>query len=207
MASDEILARLLAGRDAPSVLEKEADFEAIYARVDTTRARRGRRWAWFGGIAAAAALALVALPWTTRPDDGFQARGSGAGERFAVTCVGATEAKGACHPGDRLVLELEPSPERHFFALFLQRPDGALVWYFPSANGTMPDVSQQHLGAPWQETALLPTEGPVGTQVLFGIFAPEPLDRAALKQVLGDALEGDADVRVVRLPLVLEQSP
>jgi hypothetical protein len=206
---DEQLARLLAGRDQPSVLEKEAAFEVIYARV-ADRGRPAQRWRWALALAAAAAVLLM---WV-RPhtDEGFRARGVQLAERFTISCLpahGAPEldAQASCTPGNRLVLQLEPSAERHFFALFMRRSDGAIVWYFPSESEPMPDIAGEHVGGVWGRSALLAEGSPPGTYTVFAVFAPRPLSRAALKAALGDDLRGDGTLHVVSRQLDVEAQP
>ena len=48
-------ARLLSGRDKPSVLEREAMFEAVWQEVKPRKAQRQWQWVWAAAIGAAAA--------------------------------------------------------------------------------------------------------------------------------------------------------
>jgi hypothetical protein len=211
---DEQLARLLAGRDQPSVLEKEAAFEAIYARVNS-RGRVAQRWPWLATLAAAAAVLLVwgRLPSDSAPAaDAFRARGGPPAEHFALSClphqaVPALDAQAPCVPGGRIVLQLEPSAEHHFFALFARRPDGAIVWYFPSESEPMPDVTGERVGRLWPKSALLAESSPPGTYTVFAVFAPQPLSRAELKASLGDDLRGDGALHVLSRELEVEAQP
>lgn len=211
---DEQLARLLAGRDQPSVLEKEAAFEVIYARV-ADRGRPAQRWPWALALAAAAAVLLMLVrPHTDSAPlaEEFRARGVQLAERFTISCLpahGAPEldVQASCIPGDRLAFQLEPSAERHFFALFMRRSDGAIVWYFPSESEPMPDIAGEHAGSVWGKSALLAEASPPGTYTLFAVFAPRPLSRAALKAALGDDLRGDGTLHVVSRQLDVEAQP
>jgi hypothetical protein len=211
---DEQLARLLSGRDQPSVLEKEAAFAAIYARV-ADRGRPAQRWPWALALSAAAAGLLM---WGRFQSDSaptaeeFRARGVQAAERFAISCypvhgAPALDAQTSCAPGSRLALQLEPSAENHYLALFVRRSDGAIVWYFPSESEPMPDVAGEHLGSVWQKSALLAESSPPGTYTVFAVFAPRPLSRAVLKAALGDDLRGDGTLHVVSRELDVEAQP
>lgn len=201
---DEQLARLLSGRNEPSVLQKEREFEQVMRDVGPGGVqRRGRVVAGLATAAAAAALLWTMTPLDSAPpEDQWTVRGATDQGRFEIHCKGAGPR---CQAGATLLFEVHPSDDAPHFAAFAQRDDGTVIWYMPSPEGRSPAVDTQ--------TPLLPTgivlgpEHPPGVYTVYGAFSAGGLTRQELKHHLGDDLGGDAQVRVVRKTMTVEGRP
>jgi hypothetical protein len=178
--------RLLAGRDEPTVVEKEA----LWERLDApSRARRRWRWLGAGGlamVAATAALLLFVFPpgGLIGPNDEFAVRG---GERalVRVTCLeGAAPAP--CGPGAILALELKPPEGRRHLAAYL---DGETVVWLTDAE------VPAELG-PLPEGFRLPDDLDVARTKVVAVFSAAPIPREELEE----KLRTDA-VTVIERPL------
>lgn len=185
---DSELARLLAGRDGPSVLDKEAVFEGVMAGV-APPPRRRRWWALVAPLAAAAALALalVARPGAD-PGPEFGMKGPG-GANLALTCVRG-QAPAACAPGTTLLFDVTPAPARPFFAAFGRRADGQGVWLWPEAGARSAEVRGL------TKRGFLLEAG--GVVEVYGLFTAAPMSRDELQAGLADGLESTDVVTVVR---------
>jgi hypothetical protein len=72
------------------------------------------------------------------------------------------------------------------------------VWYWPGPEGkSLPVIAFADKRAP-HTAVMLDRMHPPGDYEVFGVFSRQPLDRARLKQVLGDDLRGDGSVQIVR---------
>lgn len=205
---DKLPARLLSGRDEPSVLEQEAIFERVMQGVaPPARASVGARSrrAWPIALAAAAALLLWRpLRGSLEKPDELVARGGG---ESATLVVGCSDARGAvpCAPGMKVSLQLTPPSGRNYFALLAQRPDGKLVWYYPKPAETTPLLDAKLPLYP--EAPLLADDAPAGSYRWLAVFSHEPLTREELKTRLKDDLSGDASVTLIRRTLLVEVRP
>ena len=124
---DPLLGRLLAGKDTPSVLEREALWARIESdlepEVQTARAPWLFRWLpIFGGGLAVAAMVLVLV----LPKDEFTARGGDA-PTVRISCVDA------CVPGATLVLDVQAPKARPNVAAYLESTS-EIVWLIPTAS-------------------------------------------------------------------------
>lgn len=205
-----LAARLLSGRDEPSVLEQEAILEQVLRRVEPPRARARSIW----GAAALVAAAACALLWssvrTPSGDTGELAVRGGEGAHagsFAIACLGPNGAQSRCLPGMKLSLELQPPSGRPFFALLARRPDGAMIWYFPKPDAPMPFLGAQQAGAPWSEAPVLERAAPAGSYTWYGVFAERALSRSELRAALGDDLHGGTELTVLERTTQLEREP
>jgi hypothetical protein len=198
---DEELARLLSGRDGPSVLEQEAGFERLLGKLG--RRPAPVRWRlWLPGVAALAAAAAAVLLMVREPAPELVARGGQAREpALSVLCV-EHGAAGRCPSGGRLAFVAEPGGF-DYLALFARRGDGLVIWYFPSADGQSVPLADRS-GKPLSHGIKLGEDQPPGSYELVGVFSRRPLTRAAIKRELGAALESGAQHRVVRQTLIVE---
>lgn len=190
----QTLGRLLSGKEGPSVLEKEAVFEAAFAQVEPTP-QGGRvwgRWLALAGAVAAAAVFLVVKP----PGDGFQSRGPGK-PAFAVRCL-REGVKAACAPGAKLLFEVQSDKPR-FFSAFSVRPDGAAIWYLPSANEKAQPVEPGEARV-LKRGYVLGQDHPLGDYKMYGLFTESPMSKKALKAELSQRLESTERVQVVTVP-------
>jgi hypothetical protein len=202
---DQELARLLSGRDGPSVLEQEAGFERVLQKLD--RGRAPLHWGfWLPITGAAAALAAVVLTlFAPEPASELAARGGGdRAPALQALCV-ESGAAGRCASGDRLAFVAEAEGYA-YLALFARRSDGLVIWYFPSADGQSVPIADQ-AGKPLQLGAKLGEDQPPGSYELVGVFSRSPLTRAAIKRDLDDRLQSAAGHRVVRQALIVERTP
>ena len=191
---EELAARLLSGRNSPSILQKEALFARIHAEATPSLLLARWKRASFG-IAAALSIAAGLALWARTPE--FAARGGGPSSEpaFRVQCF---ESEGtSCRSGHALAFEFAPQAQAQYFAAFARRSDGAVVWYFPTPDGLSLPVAQT--GSLMLDHAVqLGAEQPPGHYEIFGVFSAEPLSRARIKSALGEDLRGTQGVRVVR---------
>lgn len=195
--SDRRLGRLLAGRDQPSVLEREAAFDQIVEAV--APAPRSAWWpkvAIAFGASAALAAAFVLVPRT----DEFGTKGPGAAS-FRVHCVKASKPA-PCTPNSKLLVQVTAPTKRPHFGLLAVRSDETAIWYMPEETGVTSKV------APGAEVLLRDgfvlngAQHPPGSYVVHGIFSAKPLDRAAIRSAFDDPPD---DVELVQRPLTIEQ--
>jgi hypothetical protein len=213
--TDRELARLLSGRDEPSVLEKEALFERIMTRVAPVR--QAKRWPWLGpSLAAAGAAAALVAVLVVRSDRGGEAEGSGeflprgnlghstAGHGgFELACV-ADGQPSSCQVGAKLTFWVSATPQTSHFASFGRRQDGAIVWYVPDPGGRSARVARATSPVLLDTAFVLDETHGAGTITVFGVFSAEPLSRAEIKSALGPDLRGDGSVSVVVRTLEVE---
>jgi hypothetical protein len=197
---ERTVARLLSGRNAPSVLEKEQLFERIYARV----APAPRRAVWYRlGLAAAGAAVLVGALWLrVRPaplaqSQEFAARGAQleATESFRLLCSGV--ALTSCKSGSTLGFELFGLSVPRYFAAFARRGDGPVIWYTPSPEGVTAGVAPSASAVLLEQGVSLGSEHAPGQYLVYGVFSSESLSRAQIKAALGQDLRGRAGMNVV----------
>lgn len=198
---DRQLERLLSGRDAPSVSEREELFERIYAQTEAGR----RRWlapALGAALASAAAVVLMFMQLRSPADAEFRARGSGLamGPELTLACTeGVT-----CRPGDKLSLAVHAhahATESTYFSAFARRFDGVVIWYFPEPMGASQALPSGGARAVLDRAVLLGPEHLPGRYEVFGVFTRRPFTRAELKLALGDDLAGSAEASVLRRSL------
>jgi hypothetical protein len=188
---EETIARLIQGRDEPSILARERLFERIYQETAPRPTRQ--RLGWALGLSLAAVAGAVAL-YLRPPSSEFAARGGGAFESaFQPRCI-----EGPCRSGNKLVFEMGPLATGRHFAAFARRHDGTIVWYFPAADEKSIALSTSETPQLLQRAITLGPEHSPGRYELFGVFSERPLSRAELKVALGDELRGGPGVRVVR---------
>lgn len=184
------LARLLAGRDEPSVLETEALFDRIAEDVAPRPWwRRPIAWGALSGLATATAAVFLVMS----PGDEFGTRG-GAQAVLQPHCV-VDEATAPCAFGAKLLFDARPPDGEPHFAALAKRPDGTVIWYLPG-----PEDTSKPLAA---ETAVVPTairlgeEHPPGTYAVFGVFTKDALTREEIEARVGAQLESSPGVTVV----------
>lgn len=172
---DILLNRLLAGRDEPSVVEREA----LWARIEAdVRAARPKRL-WFGGFGLMA-VAAAALYVFYAPDPQFGVRG---GDRatLELSCL-RDDVPSACAPGATLVLAVGVPESKPYVSAFLERPDRTIEWISPA-----PGERSAPLDASKTIGVLLRDEHPPGESVAVLVFTPGPVSREAVKR----GLEGE----------------
>jgi len=203
---DQDLARLLSGRDGPSVLEQEADLERVMQRLD--RGRAPVRWGfWLPATAALTAVAAAFVLLVKEPEaDQLTARGGQAeAPALQVICVEHGVA-GRCPSGGRLAFVAAPSSRYRYLGLFARRSDGLVIWYFPSADGQSVPIADRS-GEPLRRGIKLSDDQPPGRYEIIGVFSDGPLSRAEIKRELGAELQSGLHHRVVRQSFVVEPQP
>lgn len=91
-------------------------------------------------LPAAAVLALLLrTPELPAPESApeFEARGGGAPVLRALC---PERPFGECRIGDRLIFEIEGASGPGFFAAYAQCASGERIWYFPAADGSLPEI-------------------------------------------------------------------
>jgi hypothetical protein len=185
-ASRPLINRLLSGREGLSAPDKEEVLAAVLSHAAPKRAW----WStpWFRGVALAGAFASVALAivWV-RPADEFTPRGAPA-TSFDLSCL-SNGVAGPCRDGSTVAFRVETPAPVFFSALTVT--DGETRWYFH-------DVETR--GGVLERAPVLSGQ-PAGAVVVIGVFAPAPLDKAALRERLE---RGDTSLTVVRRTLVVQ---
>lgn len=205
---DEIMSRLLSGRDGLSRANKEVILDGVLDTLSTQASERRRSmWGLLIGIGAAVAAAVLIVPQVYVSEltegQGFSARGKTSGPVLTVLCA-ADRVAGSCASGSELLFEVANADEYNSVALFSFRPDGAVLWYAPAQLG---DRSRAVALA---GTTLLPVrahlgaEHPAGEYEVVAVFSHEALSRAEI-QAAYDSVEqrGDRGPRVVVRTVVL----
>ena len=198
---DRDLARLLSGRNEPSVLEKEAMFEQIMR--DVRPQRRRARWIWAAPALACAAAAMLVL-WPRAGRDEFAARGGAERQpTLRVVCVGTGSAT-ECPVGGLLAFEVDPRPFR-YVALLARGGDGRTVWYFPAAEAR--SLSVDGHAALLRRGVRLGESQPPGRYEILLMSSREPLTRAEIKAMLGAESSDASRVRVARQTFDVRAAP
>lgn len=172
-AKKETLARLLSGRNEPSVLEKEALLERVHRSSDEGSVPK-TWWAggFFGGLAAAAVLTLAV--WSSEPSGapgGFTAKGA-AGPVARVVCTTKP-----CRAGSTVLIDVSPPLDATYLGAFLQRSDGVVAWILP-----LPGSETASVGPGRLDTAVrLAKEDPAGVYTLWTFFSKAPVTRAEIE--------------------------
>ncbi len=199
------LARLLSGRNRPSVLEKEAAFEQVMARMP----KRPSRWLRGVGLSTAGALAAALMVWLSSSRHATElgelaARGAATTvpNSFELVC-GLRKAAGHCVQGDKLGFVVH-APADRFFAAFARRSDGTVLWYWPALAGkSIPASALAALNAS-SDAVLLDSAHVAGRYTIFGVFSTRPLGREAIQSALGADLSGRVGIEVVQRALSVE---
>lgn len=171
------MSRLLAGRDRPSIVEKEAMFDAVMRGIAP---RRRVRWPLGLGIAipALAAIVLVAtqLGRTTPRASELASRGTTSDlAALAVSC-------GACTSADRLVFDLHGTLGYRYFAAFSRRADGTVLWYFPATpTSSSVDLATQPSSGLLGVGITMGDAHPAGAYRVYGVFSHVALGRNEIR--------------------------
>ncbi len=170
----DLMARLLSGRDRSSRLEKEAIFQAVVeALPEHKQPRRWLKAALAGGALVSSTAIMIVL--FTPLDPPFQTRGEDA--NFHVFCEehGKTSP---CKQGSRLHFDVTPPHAHTFFAAFSERPDGTVIWYFPSSAKGPGLNLKRHSRQGLLDTGIqLGPEHTPGRYRVYGYFSKTPLSR------------------------------
>jgi hypothetical protein len=172
--------------------EKDEILEAVLAR--TAPPRSTRRFALGGFLAACgvAALLFMLRPGSIRRGE-LVARGTAVSSpNFTPFCT----AGSICRSGARLAFQVEGAGRR-YFAAYARRPDGAIVWYFPSEpDGVSRDLAARPAsGGVLSEGIQLSDDHPPGRYEVFGVFSTRPLTRDEIKA----STTGDRGVESIAL--------
>jgi hypothetical protein len=140
---DETLHTLLA-RGRLSGAQRERILDRVLEQHAPPQ-RRFRRWAVMAAVAlpaaAAVVLALGLREGTVGPDanrEWLVPKGSTPGVQLEARCP--ERAPGTCRHGDRLIFSADGVKRDAFLAAFAVCGSGERIWYFPSADGTMPSI-------------------------------------------------------------------
>lgn len=195
MDHDPELARLLSGRNEPSVLEKERILEQVLSR--TAPPSRARWWA-AAFATAALGMALLAVP----SDPEFTHRGAEEQALFELRCVQEGVPSARCHPGQTLVFDVEPGAR--YFGAFARREDDVILWYFPAeGEGSLPLADTAAQGT-LERAVVLGADHPPGTYEVYGVFTDAPWSRDQIREAMDDDLRSARGAVVVRRELKVE---
>lgn len=231
--TDAELARLLSGRNALSVLEREQLCERIVEHVSP------RQSSWFhhfpklgvGGlsVAAAAAVGLLALRAVLEVPAAEEAVSTRAGRAELPSAASAASqlpadnytARGAaltptldlvcigpsgtgrCATGKKLAFSVRGSAEWKHFAAFAQTADGTIYWYFPSVTGVGIELGAE--SATLLDRAVVLGDEAGGAVTVYGVFSKAPLTRDGIKRAMGADLRGDGTISIVKRQLYIEE--
>lgn len=214
------LARLLAGRNEPSILEKEAHWEDLRRRIPGSPSAASWHAALLGGLlsltAATAVFVLVAKPGVrlggraaSSVENEFASRGSvhAGSPQVRLSCVdSATEREVPCAVGGTLVFEYTELPDSaKFHAAFARASDGVILWYFPGASQRSLEVDRAS-GVQKRAVSLGAPHAP-GTYDVYSVFSREPLTRDQIKGSLGQNWASNESLVVVKRRIVLREHP
>ncbi|MEO0814745.1 MAG: hypothetical protein AAFY60_17920, partial [Myxococcota bacterium] len=164
---DILVARLLSGRDEPSVLEREA----LWSRLDKTLRAGARRRFGFGAFAVLAVAGAAA--WLLyAPDPEFGIRGGDRGA-LALSCL-VDEKPASCRAGATLVLSLGAPESKPFVSAFLEHPDGAIVWITP-------EETRKSRPVPESGALGVRLSAPAGMNRAVVVFTSEAIGREGIK--------------------------
>jgi hypothetical protein len=172
---------LLAKQDRLSSVEKDEILDAVLA--GSAPAKQRLRW-WFGLVPAAAiALLVLVAPWRSERAD-LAARGGGQPfASFRPIC------SGECVTGQKITFDLQGTTGYRYFAAFSKRPDGTVLWYFPSSDAaTSVDLVAQPTGGLLDQSIVIGDDHPAGAYRVYGVFSREPLTRAQIRTAFDESL-------------------
>jgi hypothetical protein len=146
---------------------------------------------------------VVVVPRGSGPaEPELAARGGGDVTAFEPTCPGAPAA--GCRTGDKLLFDVHGTSGYRYFAAFSRRPDGTIVWYFPTSDGTSLDLSTHQRSGVVDQGVVLGAEHPAGRYQIYGVFSRTPLTRQAIRDRFDEAAHhAGPDTRVVTRELVV----
>lgn len=223
MIQNQQLARLLSGRDEPSVLEKEEHFRQLLQRLPSQSSsvagsRLARLLVALGGLslagAAAGAFLLLRSHSTdsqdTFPNAGeFASRGATHAQAEAgnasvrLTCIDAQGKQLGCAIGRTLLFEFDAIPNEYaFFSAFAQAPDGTTLWYYPDADGQSPALERSN--ALQKRAIRLEPPHAEGEYRIYSIFSRTPVTRADIRASLGSALVSNERLLVVMRAITVQ---
>ena len=174
----ERAARLLSGKNEPSVLERESLARSVLddtaAKADGGRGRLRLRLAAAAIVGAAAVLLVViALPNDLTPRSGQ------VGTSFETICRPGPD----CTVGGQLVFRVSNAPEGfEHVAIFARRKDGLVIWYFPTDEYQM---STTFTDSEWMDEGVaLVGEHDPGLYIVHALVSTKPVTRATVRQMV-----------------------
>ena len=176
------IARLLAGRNRLSRLEKDDIFANVMDEI-APRKRLAGRLAPALALASVVAVLLLYVRVNNHgesTDSSFGSKGqSFASGAFSVVC----KAEDGCQSGDKLVFDLSASAGYSHFAAFAKRADGVVIWYFPeSENDESLALDGRLRDGVLDRGVVLGDDHQPGRYQVYGIFSTEPLTQAQIKE-------------------------
>ncbi|MEM8605842.1 MAG: hypothetical protein AAGF92_01955 [Myxococcota bacterium] len=191
----ERAARLLSGRNEPSVLERESLARSVIDdAVGQPDKRRHHLWIRLAAAGAVGA-AVVTLLVTPLPRD-LAPRSGSAGTTFETICRPGPD----CAVGGQLVFRVSNAPQGfEHVAIFAQREDGLVIWYFPTDEREM---SATFRDSEWMDegVALVGAHAP-GLYVIHALVSREPVTRASARALVERG--GDESHELLRTQVTL----
>jgi hypothetical protein len=168
--------RLLAGRDRLGVIEKDEILAAVLPAAEP------RRRAWWIGVGALAAAAVIVMVMWKQPAGDLTPRGGATNATYRIAANGHT-----------LMFDLAGTSGYRYFAAFAKASDGTVIWFFPESIDT-----QGHLDHGVIDRGA--TIDAAGHYTTYGVFSTVPLTRDDLhRRFDADHLTaGDSTVVITR---------
>jgi hypothetical protein len=190
----ERAARLLSGKNVPSVLERESLARSVLD--DSVGKPNESRAPWRLTAALVVGAACVLFVITTLPDE-LVPRSGEVGTTFETICRPGPD----CEVGGRLMFRVSNAPKAFdHIAIFAQRPDGLVIWYFPREEQ---ELSTTFTASEWMEegVALVGAHEP-GLYVIHALLSAEPVTRATVREQV--ELGGDESHELLRTEVMLK---
>jgi hypothetical protein len=177
MNDEERAARLLRGKNTPSVLERESMVGQILDDVSPKRARV--RWFRSASMIVAVGAAATALIFMVRPPDEMTPRAGESGAALETICRPGP----ACKRGSQLLFRVSNvSNQGGYLAAFAKRADGLVIWYFPRDESASSTAFSQNQ---WlDEGVILGADHEPGEYRIYALISKEPLARDRIRELI-----------------------
>lgn len=183
-SEDEVIERLLSGKNQMSRGAKDAIFERV---IQDVAPRRGRRSLYgSAGALVLATAALLLIPKAlggdgTSSEEAFRSRGKG--QPVGALSLSCSEhGDGACIRGTKLLFDLEGTTGYTHMAALARHTDGTIIWYFPeSPEGKSLQLSEHVETGVLDRGVLLGETHQDGDYEVLGFYSKRPFTRDEIK--------------------------
>ncbi|MBL4632533.1 MAG: hypothetical protein JKY56_01600 [Kofleriaceae bacterium] len=204
--NDELIDRLLSGKNRMSDAAHDDIFEQVMAEVAPAKKRSRFRFPILAGLLVASAAVLmipIAMRSAESPQaDEFGARGSGQDiATFSLNCSSpeSGDAPLSCANDAKLFFDMQGTTGYPYFAAFGRHTDGTVVWYFPEALGGHSIELAEHLEqGVLDRSVVLGQAHSRGEYQVYGFYSKVPLTRADIKERFRSGVYGDDTVLINR---------
>lgn len=187
--------RLLKGDDSLSVTEKESILQNVLtsAEVNTHPSKSVFSRVLMVAIPVAVVLCL-GVGWKlffsstgeatnlSSPAE-FTPKSAGEAALYSISCFSSNTNR--CKPGEKLMFELHPPKNTHYFAAFAKhKKTETIIWYFPGLdNGQSIPATRGVVNTGIQ----LDSSHQQGDYIVYGIYSKAPLKKENIKSLFGHA--------------------